>query len=526
MKMLHSRFFVAWASVAAVLAIAMGVVYAMPQRQQLGQAIGASVYIVSLNDEGKPLARGSGTVLDPRGLILTNFHVVANEDESALCNSKGVVAVLITRDPRENAVPMYLARVLKYDPKIDIAAIQIISDLKGNKLSTPPTLPSITVGDSDTMEVGSPLTIVGYPGLGQDTVTVTTGLVAGFIKDENENALMKTDAEINPGNSGGTALDDAGELIGIPTFTSEGKERMGKIGLIRPVNLAKPLLANLSGSQTQPPRDAPQRRGVAPTPDDGDQTADDQNPAPRPENPLATPRRTGGTVEFVGFTDSAEARQTVETIPTGSQSIYAYFKYTGMAKNAPYASVWTLDGKAIDGTEHPNETWPFDAGDGMGQLYIQSQSALPDGEYAVQIKVSGKALGGKIQLGDGSAQPQQPKKPQRRAPKTAATVKLHGQVVSADTNEPIEGAVVMVLNPGILWKNADLNNRKHIFDVVRTDADGMFETNRALELDTAYGVGIASQGFEPAGGDGFTPRKFYESGSFIDMGVIGLKAAQ
>jgi putative serine protease PepD len=119
----------------------------------------------------------------------------------------------------------------------------------------PPDLefPTLPMGDSDTVSIGDELVVIGFPGLpapgtqaqvGGATVTLTRGTVSGFLEDEagRLRGWIKTDAEINPGNSGGMAINERGELIGIPTIVVSGREVTGKIGVIRPINLARPLI--------------------------------------------------------------------------------------------------------------------------------------------------------------------------------------------------------------------------------------------------------------------------------------------
>ncbi|MCC6424359.1 MAG: trypsin-like peptidase domain-containing protein [Phycisphaerales bacterium] len=511
-------------------------VWAMPAQDKLTELLPASVYIISVDDNGKPLARGSGSVIDKNGLILTNFHVVANDDMTALTNEKGICAVLITRDPRRSAVPTYLGKVIRYDAKVDLALVQIIADIKGNKLTSAPSLPTMTVGDSDKLSPGDNLTIIGYPGLGQDSITVTTGRVSGYLSEKNGPVeLIKTDAEINPGNSGGSAVNDAGELIGVPTYTLEGKERIGKIGLVRPINLAIPLLKNVSG---QVPDENPRRRT---TPKDNKKG-----------------RNTGQSLSFAGFALEEDAREMVKEAPSGIQALYGIVEYSGMTQQTPCKYLWKLNGEVIPNTETDSDTWPFEQGKGAAMLYISTQDTLPDGTYTLEMKAGKQELSADITVGSGGGRKAPPRNdqngqddhgmdqgdqggqdnggqeevappPQRKGPRqspSARSVKLRGTIVSADTGEPIEGAAVIILAPGITWKEADLNNRDHIFDVARSDADGVFETNRSLSMNGDYGIGFAAQGYQANGGDHFKPQKYYQGGNFIDLGQIGLKAAE
>ncbi len=148
-------------------------------------------------------------------------------------------------------------------------------------------LPFVPLGDSDKLELGDVVSIFGYPGIGGETVTFTSGSVAGFTSEsgvQGNRAWIKTDAVIAGGNSGGTAVDDDGKLVGIPTQAAAGAgitpvdarpvvdtNRDGRVdqrdtpmaigGFInglRPVNLAKGLLtkAGWSGVSGQAARDA------------------------------------------------------------------------------------------------------------------------------------------------------------------------------------------------------------------------------------------------------------------------------
>jgi putative serine protease PepD len=94
------------------------------------------------------------------------------------------------------------------------------------------------------VSTGDQLAIVGFPGLGGETITLTRGTVSGFLADEagRPRSWIKTDAEINPGNSGGMAINENGELIGLLTIVISGREVTGKIGWIRPIKLAYPLI--------------------------------------------------------------------------------------------------------------------------------------------------------------------------------------------------------------------------------------------------------------------------------------------
>jgi serine protease Do len=172
--------------------------------------------------ERREQSLGSGVIVDPKGLIITNNHVVAKADE---------IKVLLG-DKRE-----FKGKVVGTDPKTDIAVVKI--DAKD--------LPTVAWGDSDKLQVGEYVLAIGNPfGLNQ---TVTMGIVSavgranvGIAEYED---FIQTDAAINPGNSGGALVNVRGELIGINTaIFSQSGGYMG-VGFAVPSNMAKSVMDNL-----------------------------------------------------------------------------------------------------------------------------------------------------------------------------------------------------------------------------------------------------------------------------------------
>ena len=165
---------------------------------------------------------GSGVIVDKRGYILTNNHVIDGADEITVALS----------DKRE-----FSATIVGRDPRTDVAVLKI--DAKD--------LPVIEVGNSDAIEVGDWAIAVGSPfGLSK---SMTVGVISakgrsnvGIVDYEN---FIQTDAAINPGNSGGALLNIDGELIGINTaiFTKSGG--YNGIGFAIPVNLANKIMTDL-----------------------------------------------------------------------------------------------------------------------------------------------------------------------------------------------------------------------------------------------------------------------------------------
>jgi S1-C subfamily serine protease len=217
---------------------------------------------------------GSGTIISPDGLILTNAHVAMGD------RFYPAEELLIMLTVAEDELPQaaFYAEVMQADENLDIAVLRPSLDLQGNPIDlTTLNLPYVTLGDSDELHLGDGIVILGYPGIGGETITLTRGEVSGFTSEEGygNRAFIKTSATIAGGNSGGLAIDEANQLIGIPTEVGAGEEygdvvdcrpladtnrdgvindydtcvpTGGFINALRPVNLAIPLInAALNG---------------------------------------------------------------------------------------------------------------------------------------------------------------------------------------------------------------------------------------------------------------------------------------
>jgi serine protease Do len=168
---------------------------------------------------------GSGLIIDPKGVVLTNYHVVAGA---------GKVRVTL-KDGTD-----FTSTDIKGDRKNDLAIIRI--DAK-----TP--LPYLQFGDSDAMEIGDRVLAVGAPfGL---TGSVTSGIVSAKGRSglNNERTVyedyLQTDAAINPGNSGGPLVNLEGQVIGINTAIKSGNGGFQGVGLAITSNLAKNIVNQL-----------------------------------------------------------------------------------------------------------------------------------------------------------------------------------------------------------------------------------------------------------------------------------------
>lgn len=211
----------------------------------LQRAIQATVQVLTPQDDASDvIGTGSGTVVNgEKGFILTNFHVVGDTDTGQYANAAKMAWIALS--PNGSMQPpevRYRAEVVDADAQLDLALLRIVADADGKRTPDNLNLPAIPVGDSATVQIGATVTVLGYPGLGGDTITLTRGTVSGFVE-----GWIKTDAETNPGNSGGAAINAVGELIGVPSagYVERGdadEALPGKLGLIRPINAAQTLL--------------------------------------------------------------------------------------------------------------------------------------------------------------------------------------------------------------------------------------------------------------------------------------------
>jgi S1-C subfamily serine protease len=164
---------------------------------------------------------GSGFIINPEGEILTNNHVL---------QGRGTQLTVKLSDMKE-----FKAKVLGVDANSDLALIKIEAGRK---------LPTLHLGDSESLVVGQKVLAIGNP-FGFEG-TLTTGIVSSLgrniqTEDRTLRGMIQTDAAINPGNSGGPLLDSHGSVIGINTAIYGQQGNIG-IGFAMPINRAKAML--------------------------------------------------------------------------------------------------------------------------------------------------------------------------------------------------------------------------------------------------------------------------------------------
>ncbi len=164
---------------------------------------------------------GSGVIVDPSGLVVTNHHVI-----------EGMTDVKVSLADRRE-IP---AKILLRDARTDLAVL---------KLTEPGVYPVMELGDSDALEVGDLVLAIGNPfAVGQ---TVTQGIVSALARTQvgisDYGFFIQTDAAINPGNSGGPLVDMNGRAVGINSAIFSKSGGSVGIGFAIPANMVKVVLA-------------------------------------------------------------------------------------------------------------------------------------------------------------------------------------------------------------------------------------------------------------------------------------------
>lgn len=356
----------------------------------------ATVQIFALYDSGAQwdiVWTGSGSIIHPEGLILTNAHVVDNRFDEY--TDLGVAITGRTDEPPEL---LYLAGIAAIDYGLDLAVIRIVSDLDGN--STTPNLPFISVGDSDLLVIGADLRILGYPGIGGETITFTEGAVSGFIQERGleGRAWIKTDATIAGGNSGGMGVNQEGELIGVPTIASSGDEDSaivdcrpvadtnrdgyidefdtcvpigGFINGLRPVNLANPLIEAALADR---------------------EYTGGMDPSTTPTGAFDLSETFFSNIDFAdGVTENDEPTQYWYALPSAIERICAFWDYEGMQDGMVWSAFWSVDGELDESGSIFNNIWQGGE-QGNWWVCIFSDFGLDDGTYELVLEVEGESL--------------------------------------------------------------------------------------------------------------------------------------
>jgi V8-like Glu-specific endopeptidase len=194
----------------------------------IAKAANGAIVSIIMSDKGKPIAQGTGFVVSPDGVIVTNYHVI----------SEGSSAIVKLPDGTAFAVDGVVAS----DKARDVAVIKTHGK----------TFQTLTLGNSDRVQVGEEVVAIGNP-LSLES-TVSNGIVSGIRVVKEEGKYLQVTAPISHGSSGGPLFNMSGEVVGITAAILEGGENLN---FAIPINEAKRLLLNQSAKLQNLPNEAP-----------------------------------------------------------------------------------------------------------------------------------------------------------------------------------------------------------------------------------------------------------------------------
>jgi hypothetical protein len=400
-----------WQLIALVLCAVLfaPVVHAQDEEPaSITQARRATVFLMQAFDAGGAQALscvGSGTVVSPNGLILTNAHIVLPEGP---CRGEKIIVALAVR-PDESPVPTYLARVVEVDRFMDLAVVQIVGGLDGS-LSDPAglNLPWVPLGDASTILPGNQLTFVGYPDIGSQSVAALPGNITAFTAEPGGKvSWLRTDAELGGGMTGGGAYNTAGQLVGIPSSAPAVAENApgptcrsiqdtnrdghiderdvcvpigAPVSAIRPVNAALPLVEAA-------------RRGYTLQ----------QAPGLTVGAPQGEP--SFSRLLFAPAVDEAGAPTRIANqLPSGTRSVYLIFDYNDIRPGSSCEVRVVVNGLESRNFSLGPLAW---TGGTRGTWYVGYENiSWPDGNYEFTLFLNGQAVtSASLTIGPTTPQP-------------------------------------------------------------------------------------------------------------------------
>ena len=464
-----------------------------PTADMIEHGMLSTVKLWLLGPDNKSIGGCSGTVVDPSGLILTNFHCVGQTDlygkdtsarkmkDGELFHPQGLLLVGPTLSPKQTPKPTYVAQFVVGNTRLDVAVLRIVSMFtEGQKLPNPLPLVLITRSDSDKVNVGDFVATVGYPGVGGPLVSYLTGQISGFDDQDGDGELdsLKTTANIAAGNSGGLGMNERGEQIGISTW---GISRNGdKIDRFKMVNIAEPYIQRALQTKTV-------------TGDSGIPTG----PTPKPPTTTTTTKPTFGPLQFGTEYQDGNLVGAGQALPTGIKKIVGVFEFNAMRQGQDWGYVWTLDGQEVAGKSSGN-AWKDDTSGVFTVSLTNGGKALPDGVFQVSLYIAGAvASQGTATVGKSSPPVKQTPVP----PTGGSTSVLKGQIVDADTQRGIFDVLVLILKPGVTIDEFDEALDSGDPDALvaaqgTTDQEGNYQTAPGIARGKTYSVIIFAKGYQ------------------------------
>lgn len=365
-----------------------------------------SVVQIQALSGGEAVWWGSGTILSADGLILTNAHVIDNR-----LSEYDALAVGITHETDQAPETEYLAELVAADFALDLALVQITEPIDG--APAPGGFPVVRIGDSDALEIGDDIRILGYPGIGGETITFTNGSVSGFTAERSvgNRAWIKTDATIAGGNSGGLAVNEAGEIIGVPTVVGSGAGAEtgfvdcrvledtnndgalddadtcvtvgGFINGLRPVGLAAEMLAAAeAGEEYVSPYHEAELADISGGFD-------------------ASGVELSNLLFSAGVSADDEPTDVLALFPSNTTYVCGFWDYEGMQDGMSWDALWYVNGDLNEGASVIADTWVGGEAGNWWVCILDEEFGLPDGLYELVLQIEGSPTGSDaVHVGD------------------------------------------------------------------------------------------------------------------------------
>jgi len=206
----------------------------MPPSSTIDQIAKAIVeiktYAADYNNGLVPYRFGSGTIINQSGIVLTSYHVVKDKDVITQNDYPLAVQICTTASISSEAECNYIGSLIAANEDLDVALLQI-EPVEG--LVQPGPFAYVALAPNENAQLNDSLSVMGYPSIGSDTLTLTQGILSGKV-DKYGKQWLKTDATTSFGNSGGAVIDSSMKLVGMPNAAQA--DYVGSLGYALSVN--------------------------------------------------------------------------------------------------------------------------------------------------------------------------------------------------------------------------------------------------------------------------------------------------